>query len=107
MWWYYLQGLHYDLWNSLPPKIAANMFGKIFDHTYGILVGRYSKVTPSVKRLPQFRGDVTTILLIASEVLTYISSSTSQLFGGVKPTPFGGQNVWNIHCKRYFVVILH
>ena len=44
MWWYYLQGLQSDLWNSLPPKIAANMFGKVFDHTYGILVGRYSKV---------------------------------------------------------------
>ena len=29
MWWYYLQGLHYDLWNSLPPKIASNMFAKV------------------------------------------------------------------------------
>ena len=44
MWWYYLQGLQADLWNSLPPKIAANMYGKVFDHTYGILVGRYAKV---------------------------------------------------------------
>ena len=38
---------------------------QIFDHTFGILVGRYSKVTPSAKRLQQFRADVTTILLIA------------------------------------------
>ena len=45
MWWYYLQGLQTDLWNSLPPKIASNMYGKIFDYTYGILVGRYAKVS--------------------------------------------------------------
>lgn len=44
MWWYYLQGLQTDLWNSLSPKIASNMYAKIFDHTYGILVGRYAKV---------------------------------------------------------------
>ena len=44
MWWYYLQGLQADLWNSLPPKIASNMYAKIFDHTFGILVGRYAKV---------------------------------------------------------------
>ena len=44
MWWYYLQGFQADLWNSLPPKIASNMYAKIFDHTYGILVGRYAKV---------------------------------------------------------------
>ena len=118
MWWYYLQGLQADLWNSLPPKIASNMYAKIFDHTYGILVGRYAKVefmiqillsiagislssfslclyqctswfysnhetifqvTPSVKRLAQFRGDITTLLLIASEALTYIAGSTYQV----------------------------
>ena len=51
MWWYYLQGLQADLWNSLPPKIASNMYAKIFDHTYGILVGRYAKVEFIIKIL--------------------------------------------------------
>ena len=36
MWWYYLQGLHYDLWNSLPPKIASNMFAKVL-YYYNII----------------------------------------------------------------------
>ena len=99
MWWYYLQGLQFDLWNSVPPKIAANMFGKIFDSTYSILVGRYTKVTPSTKRLPQYRGDITAILLIASEVLTFIAHSSGEMLGQSKPKPFGGQNVWNLHCK--------
>ena len=51
-----------------------------------------------------------TVFYYFSEVLTYIATSTSQMFataggsghgagGGEKPKPFGGQNVWNIHSK--------
>ena len=52
----------------------------------------------------------TVFIYYISEVLTYIATSTSQMFataggsghgagGGEKPKPFGGQNVWNIHSK--------
>ena len=99
MWLYFLHGLHYDLWNTLPPKVASNMFGKIFDHTYGILVGRYTKVSPSSKRLQQYRADMTTILLIATEVLTYVAGSTYKMLGEKNPTAFGGHIVWSIHTK--------
>lgn len=99
MWWFHLQGLRHDLWNTLSPRVAASIFCKVFDHTLGILVVRYSKVSPTPRRMQQHRADITTILLAASEVLTSISGSTSQLFCVRKPAPFGNQVVWSVHAK--------
>ena len=52
----------------------------MFNDSLGVLVARYGHVTPSFARLPQFRGDVTAVLLVASEVLTMISGSLDRVF---------------------------
>ena len=62
MWWYYLQGLKTDIWNSLPAKSGQTVFAAIFDKTLSILVSRYINISPSEQRLRQFRGDISTIL---------------------------------------------
>ncbi len=73
------------------------MFATIFDRTLGILVSRYTLVTPSEVRINQFRGDVTTILLIASEALMFIAPTTDKLFD-VRNCP-GSTTIRSIHTK--------
>ena len=97
MWWYYLQGLKIDIWNSLPAKAGQSVFAAIFDKTLSILVSRYINISPSEQRLRQFRGDISTILLVASEVLMWISVSIDHMFD-LKPIPVNNI-IRSIHVK--------
>jgi hypothetical protein len=80
MWWYFLQGLKTDLWNTIPPKTAQKIFASVFNESLGVLAVRYGSLVPSSVRLPQFRGDVTAILIIATEVMTMINTSLDRVY---------------------------
>lgn len=63
MWNYHLQGLRHDLWTHCPPKKAQEMFTSVLHSSLVTLATRYSRVTPSNRRVQQFRSDITAILL--------------------------------------------
>jgi hypothetical protein len=69
-----------DLWNALPAKAGQTVMASVFDRTLSILVCRYITISPSEQRMRQFRGDVTTILFIASEALMWIAVTVDHLF---------------------------
>ena len=74
----------------------------VFDKTLSIIVSRYINISPSEQRLRQYKGDVSTILLIASEVMMWISMSVDHFLDfGLNPQ---NQIIRNIHikCSRLF-----
>ncbi|KAK3600467.1 hypothetical protein CHS0354_013026 [Potamilus streckersoni] len=78
MWNYHMRGLQHDLWSICPPQQAQNMFSTIFNESLLILAQRYTQAKPSFRRVTQFRNDIITILLGASELLYPASSSISE-----------------------------
>ena len=98
MWWFYIQGLRSDLWCSVPPKLAQKAFAIVVSRTLDILTVRYLHVTPSPKRVDQFRGDVSAMLLMCSEVILFLCGAVHQLFEP-RASPFGGSQV---SCLTYF-----
>jgi hypothetical protein len=81
-----------DLWCTVPPKLAQKAFGITVDRTLDILTVRYLHVTPSAKRVDQFRGDVSAMLLMSSEVLLFLCGAVHQLFEP-RTAPYGGSQV--------------
>ena len=86
-----------DIWNSLPAKAGQAVFAAIFDKTLSILVSRYVNISPSEQRLRQFRGDISTMLLVASEVLMWISVNVDHMFD-LRPIPINNI-IRSIHIK--------
>lgn len=97
MWWYYLQGLRHDIWNSLPPKAGRSVMAAVFDKTLSIIVTRYMMVSPTEQRLRHYKGDIIAILLMASEVLMWICVSLDHFFD-FETVPLN-PIVRNIHTK--------
>jgi hypothetical protein len=71
MWWFYIQGLRSDLWCTVPPKMAQKAFGIVVSRTLDILTVRYLHVTPSPKRVDQFRGDLSALLLVILSLIIF------------------------------------
>ena len=103
MFWFFIQGIKTDLWNTLPPKPAQKICGQIYDEGFGILVVRYSQVTPSSARLPQFRGDLGALLFMTSEVMTYLVHSIDKMFNA-KLRSSDNRIIWNIHNKAFLLL---
>ncbi len=61
------------------------------------MVARYINISPSEQRLRHFKGDVSTILLVASEVMMWIAVSLDQYFD-LPSTPVNPV-IRNIHTK--------
>ena len=65
-----------DLYNSLPPSIAVKILSGVFDESLGCLAIRYSQLSPSFQRLPQFRADIIAIALTAHDLLLSLLPSS-------------------------------
>ncbi|KAH3834366.1 uncharacterized protein KIAA0825-like isoform X2 [Dreissena polymorpha] len=79
MWNYYLQGVHHDMWTICPPKLAQSSLAVILHDSLQLLTQRYTHCKPSFRRVGQFRCDIMTILLCASEMLYWCSGSISRV----------------------------
>ena len=102
MWWYTLQGLRNDLWSTSPPKMAKKVLGSVFDQSLGLLVTRYANVRPSEARVPQFRGDVSAILLASAEALAWFATDVSSIMNSIDCGVIS-----SVHAKcRHLVAIL-
>lgn len=44
MWWLYMQGTKYDLWNSVPPNMAQRVLAGMLNETLSLLTVRYTQV---------------------------------------------------------------
>ena len=83
-WWYHMQGLRMDFSNYLPPKIAQRLLGSILSDSVSLLSVRYSSARPCLKRVPQYRADLITILLATFELLTSCLDSLQELLHPVQ-----------------------
>ncbi|XP_062617081.1 uncharacterized protein KIAA0825-like [Saccostrea cucullata] len=77
MWNYHMRGLRHDLWTICPPRLSQDLFGQVLQNSIQILSQRYSQSKPSYRRTSQFRSDIITILLCASELLFPACNSVS------------------------------
>ena len=78
-WWYHMQGIRMDFSNALPPKIAQRLLGSVLSDAVSILSVRYSSAKPCLKRVPQYRADLITILLACFELLSSCVDSPHDL----------------------------
>ena len=83
-WWYHMQGIRMDFSNALPPKIAQRLLGSVLSDSVSILSVRYSSAKPCLKRVPQYRADLITILLACFELLTSCVDSPHDLLHPVQ-----------------------
>ncbi len=110
VWWYFLQGLQRDLWQTLPPKVAQKLFAGVFTDSLGILATRYSTCTgqgPIVEMAPervdQYVADISSILLVSVELLPVFAGSVSDLFLTGDPTE--DRVCRDIHAKCSLLMI--
>ena len=78
--WYYIQQFRQDLWTSIPPRTARNIFADFINKIYQIFVLHYSNICPSPTRVQVFRADLNALILIASEVLYSIVYSVNSIY---------------------------
>ncbi|XP_040583723.1 uncharacterized protein [Lepeophtheirus salmonis] len=103
MWGFVLRGYKSDLWSTLPPKTAQKIYASIFDDSLGILTSRYSAVTPTEKRIQQYRADISFILNTIFDTMNHIvtvSLDKILFFGNCKPHP-QNQIIRNIRNKAW------
>ena len=79
-----MQGIRMDFYNQLPPKIGQRLLGEVLNQSLTILAVRYSQATPSLKRVPQYRADITAILLASLEILLSCMDSLHEFFSPVQ-----------------------
>lgn len=82
MWIFYLQGVRNDLYRFTSPTIAETILSSVVNDTLNILVTRYMQAEPSEFRLPQYRGDVVTILAFLATLAPSLVRCPSELFTG-------------------------
>ena len=79
VWWYWLETLRQELWASLPPSLAASLLCSVLCSSLGLLAHRYSALRPAPARLPQYRADLTAVLLGAGQLVPGLASCQLQL----------------------------
>ncbi|XP_066459094.1 uncharacterized protein KIAA0825 homolog isoform X2 [Eleutherodactylus coqui] len=79
MWYYFCNGLLYDLWTIAPPFHAHKIFSEVVEQTLALLTFRYNQVHPNYKRASQIRVDVLAILSCVENFLWSICTSVKEL----------------------------
>lgn len=77
MWNYHMRGLCHDLWTICSPRLSQDIYSQILHNSLQIFSQRYSHSKPSYRRTSQYRSDIISILLCASELLFPACSSVS------------------------------
>ena len=79
MWWFTMETSRQYLWSSLPPNMSQNIFLPVLSQSLSTLVTRYSTISPSTARLPQYRADLLALLLAVSELLPCVTEELGDL----------------------------
>ena len=79
MWWFTMETTRQYLWASLPPNMSQNIFLPVLSQSLSTLVSRYSTISPSSARLPQYRADLLALLLAVSELLPCVTEELGDL----------------------------
>ena len=79
MWWFTMETTRQYLWSSLPPNMSQNIFLPVLSQSLSTLVTRYSTISPSTARLPQYRADLLALLLAVSELLPCVTEEMRSL----------------------------
>ncbi|CAK6444387.1 unnamed protein product [Pipistrellus nathusii] len=105
MWHYFFWALHHDLWTILPPKLAQEILTEVLEKSLGLLASRYAQASPSYKRTPQIRLDVTTILICTENMLWSVCTSVQKL---LNPHEYIDDKIFKIytHCNNLLTTLV-
>ncbi|XP_069747311.1 uncharacterized protein KIAA0825 homolog isoform X3 [Narcine bancroftii] len=98
MWYYHCCALRYDLWNTMPSKVAQDLLAEVLSETLTILTSRYFQCRPTFKRTSQLRIDITTILRCTENLLWFICHSAEELLQPLEDMSHWVFTIHN-HCK--------
>ncbi|XP_064652487.1 uncharacterized protein KIAA0825-like isoform X2 [Lineus longissimus] len=79
MWNLHMKATQHDLWQFGPPRLAQSMFAAIIQESLLVMAQRYCRVKPAYRRTRQFRCDILSILLCASQLLLPGSNTSSRM----------------------------
>ena len=84
MWWFSMESNRQYLWSSLPPNMSQKIFLSVLNDCLSLLTHRYSTLSPTTARIPQYRSDILAILLAVVELLPCVTSTLPTLSAPTK-----------------------
>ncbi|XP_078589088.1 uncharacterized protein KIAA0825 homolog isoform X2 [Branchiostoma floridae x Branchiostoma japonicum] len=104
MWSYHLSALRHDLWVYAPPRLGQHVLACVLRDSLAVLAARYSQASPSYNRTPQFRSDITAVLLITCSYLWSVCDSLHCLLDTTNPPSHPVTSIHN-HCTTLMAAL--
>eukprot|EP00058_Branchiostoma_floridae_P020941 XP_002606431.1 hypothetical protein BRAFLDRAFT_67683 [Branchiostoma floridae] len=104
MWSYHLSALRRDLWVYAPPRLGQHVLACVLRDSLAVLAARYSQASPSYNRTPQFRSDITAVLLITCSYLWSVCDSLHCLLDTTNPPSHPVTSIHN-HCTTLMAAL--